>query len=110
MKKIYYYIAALSALSCNQAGERQSIIDAAIREKVENFTQKRLQDQRQKELEKAIAKADSILLLNADLWQLSMDSLRARPPRAIKPSSPNITIHVDSTPAQPLFPSLSKNK
>jgi hypothetical protein len=91
-------------LSCSQEEQRQAILQAQIQGKIEDFKSKKWDEYRQKEMETAIEKADSILLMNADLWQIPMDSLKARPPKAVKPGVPAIKIVVDSTPVKPLFP------
>jgi hypothetical protein len=103
MKQTVFIFFLFFMVACNKEKERQAVIDAAIKDKIETFTTKKWDEIRQKELEAASKIADSILLQNADLWQLSMDNLHARPPKAVKPGAPNITINVDSTPVKPLF-------
>lgn len=104
MKKLNFLAFVLVFASCNKEAERQAMIDAAISVKVKEFQEKKLADFSKKEFEEATRIADSILLLNADLWQLSMDSLGARPARVTKPKTPTSFIAVDSTPVSPLFP------
>ena len=104
MRKLTFITFVFLFLACNQEVERQALIDAAVKEKIADFQEKKINEYRKKEFEDATKIADSILLLNADLWQLSMDSLGARPARVVKPKTPSITIPVDSTPVNPLFP------
>ncbi len=104
MKKLTFTTFIFFFFACNQDAERQALIDAAIKVKVTDFQEKKIEEYRKKEFEDATKIADSILLLNADLWQLSMDSLGARPARVEKPKTPSVTITVDSTPVNPLFP------
>ena len=104
MKKLIFTVFIFLFLACNHEVERQTLIDAAIKEKVADFQEKKINEYRKREFEDATKIADSILLLNADLWQLSMDSLGTRPVRVEKPKIPNITIPLDSTPVNPLFP------
>jgi hypothetical protein len=105
MKKNIFFIGILFVfVACDEEKERQKIIDAAINLKVEDYKTKRLEEEKRKELDEAVHIADSILLFNADLWQISMDSLGIRPPRVNKPGAPDLTIAVDSSPIKPLFP------
>jgi hypothetical protein len=104
MKKLNFIAFVLIFAACNKEAERQAIIDAAIKEKVSDFQEKKLIAFRKSEFEEATRLADSILLLNADLWQLSMDSLGARPARVTKPKTPTTIVPIDSTPINPLFP------
>ncbi len=104
MKKLNFIAFFLICAACNQEAERQTIIDNAIKEKVMEFREKKMAEFSKKEFEEATHIADSILLLNADLWQLSMDSLGARPARVTKPKTPTSIISIDSTPVSPLFP------
>lgn len=100
----YFGLCLFFLISCNQEEQRQAILQAQIQGKIEDFKVKKWEEYRQKELETAIQKADSILLMNADLWQLPIDTLRIRPPKAVKPGAPDIKTVVDSTPVKPLFP------
>ncbi len=102
----FYWVFFLIFLfsSCSQEAERQALIQATIQAKVQEFRERKQEEYRTKLFDAAVKQADSILLLNADLWQIPMDSLRARPPRVSKPNTPKTTISVDSTPVKPLFP------
>jgi hypothetical protein len=102
--RCYWGLILCFFLSCSQEEQRQAILQAQIQGKIEDFKSKKWEEYRQKEMETAIQRADSILLMNADLWQIPMDSLKARPPKAVKPGAPEIKTVVDSTPVKPLFP------
>lgn len=105
LKSRYYLVLLLCfVFACSQEEQRQAILQAQIQGKIEDFKSKKWEEYRQKEIETAIQRADSILLMNADLWQIPMDSLRARPPKATKPNAPEIKTVVDSSPVKPLFP------
>jgi hypothetical protein len=88
--------------SCGEDKRRQGVIADRIKERVENFRIKKLTECRNQALDIATAHADSILLKNADLWQIKGDNI-PRPPRPSKPGAPDISIKIDTTPAKPLF-------
>ena len=90
-------------ISCQEDSRRQTTIDTKIKEKIDEFRNRKLAECRLQALDIAATNADSILLKNADLWQIQ-GSIIPRPPRIAKPGTPDITIRVDSTPAKPLFP------
>lgn len=105
MKKYHLYIVyfCFSFIACGEDNRREAIIAAKIKEKIDEFRLKKVTECHDSALEIAITKADSILLKNADLWQIQGTDI-PRPPRPTKPGDPKIKIKVDSTPAQPLFP------
>jgi hypothetical protein len=104
MRKLNFIAFFIICIACNEEEQRQAMIAAAVKEKVSDFQEKKIANFRKKEFEEATRIADSILLLNADLWQISMDSLGARPARVTKPKTPTTIIPIDSTPVNPLFP------
>lgn len=89
--------------SCTNEKLRQESIQLKIDERIAEFKRKNLASCEQQAMEKAAKKADSILLMNADLWQIRTDLIE-RPPIPSKPSSPQVKIRVDSSKAVPLFP------
>ncbi len=105
IKKHIFFIAILASLffACKEDSRRNDILAAKIQEKVADFRMRKLSECRRQALDIATTNADSILLKNADLWQIRGD-LIPRPPRPSKPGAPNITVKVDSSPAKPLFP------
>lgn len=106
MKKRYFYIIScvLSVVTaCGEDHRREAIIAAKIKERVEEFKSKKISDCRNSALDIAVTKADSILLKNADLWQIQGTDI-PRPPRPTKPSEPKIKTKIDSSAATPLFP------
>jgi hypothetical protein len=90
-------------VACGEDHRREAIIAAKIKERIEDFKTRKITECQKSALDIAITKADSILLKNADLWQIHGDSI-PRPPRPTKPGEPTIKVKVDSTPAKPLFP------
>lgn len=106
MKINYNFIVSLLLLivsACGEDNRRQAIIEARIKEKIEDAKMKKLNECRNQALSIATEHADSILLHNADLWQIQGDSI-PRPPKPGKPDAPKINTKIDSTPAIPLFP------
>ncbi len=103
--KHFFSLLLLSALlfsGCGEDNRRQGVIEARIKERVATFSTKKLLECRNQALDIAAINADSILLKNADLWQIKGDNI-PRPPRPGKPGAPDITIKIDTTPAKPLF-------
>ena len=99
---LFVYFCFVFITACGEDRRRQSTIDTRIKERVEDFRIKKLKECSNQALDIATTNADSILLKNADLWQIKGDNI-PRPPRPIKPGEPNITIKIDTTPAKPLF-------
>jgi hypothetical protein len=103
--KHFFYLFVLAVFFCSGCGEddrRQGVIESRIKERVESFRTKKLLECRNQALDIATTNADSILLKNADLWQIKGDNI-PRPPRPSKPGAPDITIKIDTTAAKPLF-------
>jgi hypothetical protein len=101
-KGILYFFSLLLFLSCGEDNRRQGVIAERIKERVESFRVKKMAECRNQALDIATAHADSILLKNADLWQIKGDNI-PRPPRPSKPGAPDISIKIDTTPAKPIF-------
>lgn len=98
---IFYFCFLLAA--CGEDNRREGIIAAKIKEKIEEFKIRKKTECRNSALNIAITRADSILLKNADLWQIQGTDI-PRPPRPSKPGEPKIKVKIDSTAVQPLFP------
>lgn len=95
--------------SCDKEKERQLSIKQKINEKVGIFSSKTWVSCEQRALDRAVKLADSILLANADLWQIQTD-LTDRPTIPIKPLGPNPAIKIDSSKVEPIFPINPKKK
>ncbi len=87
-------------IGCKDDKAHQAAIDAAVQTKVENYRQQQLSERQQKVLEEANRKADSILLKNAELWQIDSTLRPDLPSRPIKPTFSNEN---DTIPVKPLF-------
>lgn len=101
VKNISFLILILSICNaCRDEAAHKIAIDAAITEKVSRYKQKRIDDCMQACLVEATKKSDSIMILNADMWQWN-DSLQ-RPPKMDRPARPDFR-KTDSVGIKPLF-------
>ena len=104
-----FFMASFVVLSsCNNEKLRQETIKDKIAERVSDFSARSLIACEQRALDLAVKMSDSILIANADLWQIRTD-LMDRPPVPLKPSSSDVKVKVDSSKVEPIFP-ISENK
>ncbi len=97
---IFMAVIILSFIACKDEAAHKAAVDIAIAEKIENYKQKRIRDCMESCLTEASKKSDSIMILNADIWQWN-DSIR-RPQRMDRPEKPNFK-KIDSVAIKPLF-------
>jgi hypothetical protein len=99
--KLFYLGAILCfVMGCKDESAHKTAIAAAVWSKVENYKEQQIKERRSKIIEEANQKADSILLKNAELWQI--DST-LRPDLPIRPTKPTFSNENDSIPVKPLF-------
>jgi hypothetical protein len=97
---IFMVITILSVSACKDAAAHKTAVDTAIAEKIARYKQKRINDCMQSCLTEASKKSDSIMILNADIWQWN-DSI-SRPKKMDRPDKPNFK-KIDSVAIKPLF-------
>jgi hypothetical protein len=100
-KNIFFLISMLLICNaCRDEAAHKAAVNAAILEKVSRYKQKRINDCIQTCLTEATLKSDSIMVLNADMWQWN-DSIQ-RPPKMDRPARPDFK-KTDSVGIKPLF-------
>jgi hypothetical protein len=97
---IFMIVSICCATACKDEAAHKAAVDTAIAEKIERYKQKRVSDCMQSCLVEASKKSDSIMILNADIWQWD-DSIR-RPQKMERPEKPNFK-RLDSVAIKPLF-------
>ncbi len=97
---VFYFSFFFLLIGCKDDKAHQAAIATAVQTKVESYRQQQLSERQQKVLEEANRKADSILLKNAELWQI--DST-LRPDLPSRPTKPTFSNENDTIPVKPLF-------
>ncbi|MFZ4542581.1 MAG: hypothetical protein ACOYOA_00920 [Saprospiraceae bacterium] len=105
MKYCYFFLVGglCSLVSCDNEKLRQATIQQKVNERISEFKSKKMAGCKQQAMEVAVKRADSILLMNTDLWQIQTDDIE-RPPIPEKPGLPNVKVTIDSSKVKPLFP------
>jgi hypothetical protein len=100
MKKLLFLTISISVLllACKEDDKKQDLIDQEVRNAVESFRQKKLNECRLAVLDSANKLADSIVLVRNTVVDTSL--LNSKP---TKPTKPVIKSPLDTTPVVPLI-------
>ena len=100
MKKLFFLTLSISVVlfACKKDNKKQELIDQEVRNAVESFRQKKLNECRMMVLDSANKIADSIVLVRNTVVDTAL--INGKP---TKPTKPLIKSPLDTTPVVPLF-------
>lgn len=98
MKQLYFLFCLLVFVACKDDTKRQQLIDQEVKNAIESFRQKKLNECRTALLDSANKLADSIILVRNTVVDTAL--INGKPK---KPTKPVIKSPLDTTPVEPLF-------